>query len=90
MGDVFSVGESGVTTQEIALTKCLHVSGTCWFESVVDGVYEDGEAGLPGVRIELDGMKNGLHYETISDENGNSRSQSSRQPAPPCATVQIR
>ena len=55
----------------ISLTKCLHVSGTCWFENKVDGLYENGEAALPGVKIALDGEKNGMHYETVSDENGN-------------------
>ena len=66
----FSVIPDNTVTLGVGLDKCLYVSGTCWFESTIDGVYEDGEAGLPGVRIELDGVKNGLHYETISDENG--------------------
>ena len=70
MTDAFSVEEGGTATQETALTKCLHVSGTCWFETKVDGLFEDGEATLPGVKIELDGIKNGLHFETVSDENG--------------------
>ena len=71
MSDVFSVGAGSVATPGISLGKCLHVSGTCWFETQVDGLFSDGEAVLPGVKIELDGEKNGLHYETVSDENGN-------------------
>ena len=71
MSDAFSVSAGSVATPGISLSKCLHVSGTCWFETQVDGLFSDGEAVLPGVRIELDGEKNGLHYETVSDEEGN-------------------
>ena len=71
MSDAFSVSAGTTATPGISLGKCLHVSGTCWFETQVDGLFSDGEAVLPGVKIELDGEKNGLHYETVSDENGN-------------------
>ena len=71
MGEAFGVSADSMAMQYVALTKCLHVSGTCWFETQnIDGIYEDGEMTLPGVRIELNGEKNGLHYETVSDENG--------------------
>lgn len=70
----FRVSADQTATPGISLGKCLHVSGTCWFESVkVDGLFDTDEAVLPGVKIELDGEKNGLHYETISDETGNWR-----------------
>ena len=68
--DAFYVGENSTATPGIALGKALHIGGTCWFETTIDGLYENGEQVLPGVRIELNGEKNGLHYETISDENG--------------------
>ncbi len=48
----------------------LYISGTCWFDETADGLYVHGEPTLPGVHIELDGIKNGMHYETISGENG--------------------
>ena len=67
----FSVTANNMATPGISLTRCLHVSGTCWFEKTVDGLFDTSEDGLPGVKIELDGERNGLHFETISDENGN-------------------
>lgn len=48
----------------------LYVSGTCWFDESGNGLFDEGEPTLPGVRIEMDGIKNGLHYETVSGENG--------------------
>ena len=68
--DAFSVGADYPATPGISLTRCLHVSGTCWFEETVDGLFDKTEQVLPGVKIELDGERNGLHYETVSDENG--------------------
>lgn len=73
MSDAFSVSAETTATPGIALAKALHVSGACWFEDKIDGLYDTTEHGLPGIRIELDGEKNGLHYETVSDENGNWR-----------------
>ena len=74
MSDAFSVAAGGTATPGISLAKCLHVSGVCWFENMtLDGLYEEGEMGLPGVLIELDGEKNGLHYETVSGEDGSWR-----------------
>ena len=73
MSDLFDVYEEGVTKPGISLAKCIHVSGTCWFDEVGDGLFKDGEPLLGGVRIELNGEKNGLHYETISGEDGTWR-----------------
>lgn len=70
MSDPFHVDTDGTATPGISLSKCLHVSGACWFDSQQDGLFTDGEPVLPGVKIELDGQKNGLHYETISGEDG--------------------
>ena len=68
--DVLRLGAGETLTPGISLGKALHVSGTCWFEEKVDGLFAEGEPVLPGVRIELNGEKNGLHYETWSDANG--------------------
>ena len=74
MSDAFTVTAGGTATPGISLAKCLHVSGVCWFENMtIDGLYEEGEMSLPGVLIELDGEKNGLHYETVSGEDGSWR-----------------
>ena len=73
MSSVFSVSADSMATPGIALKRCLHVSGACWFETTIDGLYDETEPGLPGVKIELIGEKNGMRYETVSDENGNWR-----------------
>ena len=70
MSDAFSVGDGETAYPGIALNRCLHVSGTCWFDSNGDGLLSKGEPVLPGVKLTLDGEKNGLHYETISGEDG--------------------
>jgi len=67
------VSADETATPGISLTKCLHVSGTCWFETTVDGLFATDEAVLPGVKIELDGERNGMHYETVSGEDGTWR-----------------
>lgn len=68
--DAFEVRANSTAMPGISLGHCLHASGTCWFEETIDGLWDQTESGIPGVKIELDGEKNGLHYETISDENG--------------------
>lgn len=73
VSDAFSVSAGETVMPGIALRKCLHISGTCWFETTADGLMTDGEPVLPGVRIELNGVKNGLHFETISAEDGSWR-----------------
>ncbi len=73
MSDAFTVRADETATPGISLARCLHVSGACWFETVIDGLYGTDEMALPGVRIELNGERNGLHYETLSDEDGNWR-----------------
>lgn len=70
MSGTFTVGDKQTAKVGIGLARCLHVSGSCWFEKDNDGVMKDGEPRLGGVRIELNGVKNGLHYETISAADG--------------------
>ena len=70
VSDLFAVGDETTATPGVSLSKCLHVSGACWYDSTADGLYAEGEPALPGILIELDGVKNGLHYETLSREDG--------------------
>ena len=49
MSDAFAVSAGTTAAPGISLGTCLHVSGTCWFEQKVDGLFADDEAGLPGV-----------------------------------------
>ena len=48
----------------------LHLSGQCWFDETTDGLFKNGEPTMPGIKIELDGVRNGLHYETVSGADG--------------------
>lgn len=55
----------------VGIWELLHVSGFCWLETDADGVRRTGETMLDGVRIVMEGQKNGLVYETYSDSEGN-------------------
>lgn len=52
-----------------AMQTCT-LSGTYWHDLNADGVWQDDEPGLPGILVTADGARNGLHYETLTDENG--------------------
>ncbi len=71
ISDPFTVKSDKTAKIGISLAKRLHVSGACWFDENGDGLFNDGEKVLPGIKIELNGVKNGLHYETLSGEDGN-------------------
>lgn len=71
--DPFTLKDAGTATPGIGLSRCLHVAGVCWFDEDGDGLMSDGEPRLAGIKIELDGEKNGLHYETISGTDGSWR-----------------
>ena len=59
------------TVQGGGIQQAYYVSGFCWEEGgTADGLYNEGDKPLGGVRIALDGQKNGLHYETVSKEDG--------------------
>ena len=55
----------------VGIWELLHVSGFCWLETNADGIRKTGETMLDGVRIVMEGQKNGLTYETYSDSEGN-------------------
>ena len=59
------------TMQGGAIQQAYSVSGFCWEEAgTADGVYKEGDKPLGGVKLSLDGQKNGLHYETVSNPDG--------------------
>jgi protocatechuate 3,4-dioxygenase beta subunit len=60
-----SVTEVGIGTFVMATLK-----GHIWLDTSDDGIYQDDEPGQAGVTIRATGVKNGLVYETESDENG--------------------
>ena len=55
----------------VGILEGVQVSGYCWLENTSDGVHQDGEQKLPGVKIKLGAQKLELEYETTSDSEGN-------------------
>ena len=47
------------------------MGGFCWVDEVVDGIYREGEAMLPGVRVQLKHETENLVYVTESGADGN-------------------
>ncbi|MBE5789550.1 MAG: hypothetical protein E7325_07870 [Clostridiales bacterium] len=70
LSDAFSLPAGATAERGVGLLPAVRISGFCWLETEADGIYATGEARLPGVRITLDGVKNGLHFETVSDAEG--------------------
>ena len=65
-----SVAAGQTAERGVAVGKMIHVGGFCWLETEADGIRKAGEQMLPGIRITLEGQKNGLFYETTTDETG--------------------
>ncbi len=57
----------------VAIAKMIFASGFCWLDADGDGVCREGESRVAGVRITLEGQKNGLWFETTSLEDGTWR-----------------
>ena len=45
-------------------------SGVCWLEDEVDGLYADGEPGIPGVTITMKHRDEELEYKAVSGADG--------------------
>ncbi|MCR4877578.1 MAG: carboxypeptidase regulatory-like domain-containing protein [Clostridiales bacterium] len=60
-------------TQErgVGAGAAISVSGLCFLDANADGVMEKTDGRVPAIRIKMEGQKNGLVYETYSDESGN-------------------
>ena len=70
LSEPFRVRALSTTELGVGLMSAVRISGYCWLETLADGISRDDEQRLPGVRVTLDGVKNGLHYETVSGEDG--------------------
>ena len=69
-----TVAAGAEAVQGVGIQTSYHVGGFCWEEmGKADGLYTEEDQLLGGVRITLDGKKNGLHYETVSNEDGTWR-----------------
>ncbi|MBR3099985.1 MAG: carboxypeptidase regulatory-like domain-containing protein [Clostridia bacterium] len=64
------VAEGMTVERGIGVMKGLQVTGTCWLDVNGDGIMTGDEPKMPAVRVTMKGQKNGLEYETRSDENG--------------------
>ena len=68
--DPITVRGGETADRGVGLLKGVTADGICWLDENGNGIMEDGERRLPGVRITMTGQKNGLSFETYSDENG--------------------
>lgn len=57
--------EAGIGLQTMAC-----VTGTVWNDLNADGVWQSDEPGIPGVRVTIEGKRNGVSAEVYTDENG--------------------
>ena len=53
------------------LNKGGTMGGFCWLDETVDGIYSEGEAKIPDVRVELQHQTENITYETRTDADGN-------------------
>lgn len=49
------------------------VTGQVWYDANADGIRNEGEEGVAGVKLELEGQKNGLLYTLYSAQDGTYR-----------------
>ncbi len=68
--DVLQIAGGEEAQQGIGIRTALSVSGYCWLDESADGLYKEGEAMIPGVRITLEREKDHLLYETTSKADG--------------------
>ncbi len=66
----FKIGAGETLETGVSVQKGLTVSGTCWDDENADGIMDGDEPRHAGIRITLEGQKNGLVYETVSGEDG--------------------
>lgn len=63
--------EAGKTLKTgIGLVEMGGVAGTVWNDLNGDGIWQTGEPGIAGIQLYLEGKKNGLKLETVTDANG--------------------
>lgn len=60
----------GEVETAIAAMEMSAVTGQVWLDTSADGIRDADEPGFAGVLIEATGTKNGLTYQTVSDQNG--------------------
>ena len=61
-GATLHVGIGGTATSSI--------SGQVWLDTNGDGIRQEDEPGQAGILVEMEGLKNGLTYQYLTDEDG--------------------
>ena len=69
--EAFTVGRGQTWHCGIGTVICASISGRVFMDSNEDGLHDPAEPGLAGMIVEAAGRKNGLVYQTVTDENGN-------------------
>lgn len=67
---VITISRNAEAEFGIGASRMSAINGTVWHDLNGDGLWQSDEPGVPGMRIEADGTRNGLHYETMTDEAG--------------------
>lgn len=56
--------------QDFIRLKDLIVSGTIWLDKNLNGLIDDGEEGIPGIKVTLNDVTNGKKVTVTTDDNG--------------------
>ena len=57
-------------TVSVGIRRLGALEGKVWLDESAEGIMDEGEPGVSGVLVEMVGTKNGLTYQTYTDENG--------------------
>ena len=69
---VLEIRTGSETEQGVGIRKnACTMSGFCWLEDTVDGLYKKGETKIPGIKIRMEHQLGDLIYETETDAEGN-------------------
>ena len=73
ISDVLTISAGKEALQGVGIRTAYYVSGYCWLDESGDGLYKQGEAMIPGVRITMTRESDNLYYETVSKADGSWR-----------------
>ena len=68
--DTFVMGENGFFETGISVEEQCGINGRIWMDENENGLYDE-DAGMSGLTIEMEGVKNGMVYRTVTDAKGN-------------------
>ena len=70
LSPVLELAQGESKTVAIGAIQLCAVSGKAWEDVNGDGIMQEDEPGQEGVTIHMEGVKNGLVYEQVTDETG--------------------